>query len=351
MQSTNSNDIYLSPSPHFSSPIKSWQIMLCVIVALLPECVMGVIYFGLPALITILVSVASCVLFEGLFQKLIKQPVQIKDLSAVVTGILLALTLPSTTPIWMTILGAFFAIVVTKGFFGGIGSNVWNPALAGRAFLFISFPVAMGQNWVPSLKGASKTVTDALTSATSVDVLTSATPLALGEHFLDFFTSKQGAYWNLFTGNHGGTIGETCIIAILASFIFLLITGVIDWRAPLTMVLTSSIFTFVFGEKGFFTGDVIFNLLSGGLLFGATFMVTDYTTAPVTKKGRLVFGAGCGLITFLIRRFGGYPEGVMFSILIMNSIVPFLNKLSGRKYGYGLKKSQAKKEIKNGGKA
>lgn len=308
MADNNSNNIYLSPGPHFSGIIKSNFIMLMVVVSLLPECVMGVIYFGIPALITILVSVASCVVFEAIFQKLIKKPVSVGDFSAVVTGVLLALTLPPTLPVWMTILGALFAIVVAKGFFGGLGCNVWNPALTGRAFLFMSFPAAMGSAWV-----------------TPFDAVSTATPLANPAAYTD--------YWQLFTGCHGGTIGETCIIAILCSALFLLVTKIIDWRAPLAMVATTALCTFIAG------GDVLFTLLSGGLLFGATFMVTDYTTAPLTKGGRLVFGAGCGLITFLIRQFGGYPEGVMFSILIMNSIVPFLNKISRRKYGYNLKKN------------
>lgn len=313
MQETIVNDMYLSPSPHFSSKRKSWQIMLFVIIALLPECAAGVFYFGIPALITILVSVATCVLSEALFQMAVKRPVQIKDLSAVVTGILLALTLPPTTPVWMTILGAVFAIVITKGFFGGIGCNVWNPALSGRAFLMISFPVALGANWV----------------APGADAVSAATPLA---------HSAQFSLWDLFIGNHAGSIGETSIALILVSAVFLLATKTIDWRAPLAMVLTCSVCTFLAGSDG------LFNLLSGGLLFGAVFMVTDYTTAPVTKPGRCIFGAGCGLITFLIRQFGGYPEGVMFSILIMNSIVPFLNKISRRKYGYSKQKNGVKKE-------
>ena len=317
MQETVSNEIYLSPGPHFSSKRKSWQIMLFVIIALLPECAAGVFYFGLPALMTILISVATCVLSEALFQMAIRRPVQIKDLSAVVTGILLALTLPPTTPLWMTVLGAVFAIVVTKGFFGGIGCNVWNPALSGRAFLMLSFPVAIGANWV----------------APGADAVSTATPLAHASNI---------PMWDLFIGNHAGSIGETSIMMILVSAVFLLVTKIIDWRAPLMMVLTCSACSFIAGS------DVLFNLFTGGLLFGAVFMVTDYTTSPVTKPGRYIFGAGCGLITFLIRQFGGYPEGVMFSIMIMNSIVPFLNKLSRRKYGYNLKKNKAENK---GGKA
>lgn len=315
MADNNSNNIYLSPGPHFSGKLKTNMIMLMVVLSLLPECVMGVIYFGIPALITILVSVASCVGFEALFQLVCKRPVSVGDFSAVVTGILLALTLPPTVPFWQTILGAFFAIVVAKGLFGGLGCNVWNPALIGRAFLFVSFPSAMsGSAFVAPF-----------------DAVSAATPLAKPELF---------SMWELFTGNHGGSIGETCIIAILCSLIFLLVTRIIDWRAPLAMVATTCVCTFL--GSGFDVNAVLFALTAGGLLFGATFMVTDYTTAPVTGWGRVVFGAGCGLITFLIRKFGGYPEGVMFSILIMNSLVPFLNKLTRRKYGYPLVKAKAK---------
>lgn len=335
-----SNEINLSPGPHFSAKRKTSTIMKMVCLSLLPECAAGIYYFGIPALITILVSVASCVLFEALFQILIHKKVSVLDFSAVVTGILLALTLPPSLPFWMTILGALFAVVVTKGFFGGLGSNVWNPALSGRAFLIMSFPVAMGSMW-------SKPGFDAITTATplalgspwaknAADAVSSATQLA---NVIPSGSQSQ-FYWNLFIGNHGGCIGETCIAAIVISAIFLLATKIIDWRAPLAMVATCALATFLAG------GDVVFTLLSGGLLFGAVFMVTDYTTSPVTKYGRLVFGAGCGLITFLIRQFGGYPEGVMFSILIMNSLVPFLNNLSTRKYGYGKKTPE-----KKGGKA
>lgn len=313
MADNNSNDINLSPGPHFSGKIKTNMIMLIVVFSLLPECVMGVIYFGLPALITILVSVASCVVFEALFQKLIKRPNTIGDFSAVVTGILLALTLPSNLPVWMTILGAFFSIIVAKGLFGGLGHNIWNPALIGRAFLFISFPTAMGSSFV-----------------TPFDAVSTATPLVKPEMYTDL--------WQLFTGNHAGCIGETCIIAILCSFVFLLFFRVIDWKAPLAMVGTCCLCTFL--SSGFDFNQVLFTLTTGGLLFGATFMVTDYTTTPVTSWGKVIFGAGCGLITFLIRRFAGFPEGVMFSILIMNSLVPFLNKLTRRKYGYNLPKAK-----------
>lgn len=327
MQETYSNEIYLSPTPHFSSKRKTKQIMLLVIVSLLPQCAAGIYHFGLSALTTILVSVASCVLFETLFCLLIKKPVSTGDFSAVITGLLLALTLPPTIPFWMTILGAFFAIIVAKAFFGGIGCNVWNPALTGRAFLVISFPLVMGGGYV--LPGA--------------DAVSSATPLASVMPAAKTFSKEAlDYYWTLFTGNHAGCIGETCIAAIVISAVFLLATKVIDFRAPLMMIITCCLCSLLSGT------DVLYTLMSGGLLFGAVFMATDYTTAPVTKPGRLIFGAGCGLITFLIRRFGGYPEGVMFSILIMNSLVPFLNNVNQRKYGYSPKKNLSSKNIGGG---
>jgi Na+-translocating ferredoxin:NAD+ oxidoreductase subunit D len=311
MAELEKNEIYLSPSPHFTGGNTTQKIMCAVILALLPECVYGVILFGVRALVTILVSVAGTVCFEALFQKLTKHEITINDCSAAVSGILLALVLPPTTPVWMVLLGAAFAIIVAKGFFGGLGANVWNPALTGRAFLFVSFPAALGASWLTP-------ATDAISSATVLSQIKAGT-----------FVADSGTYMQYFLGNRAGCIGETSILLILISFAFLALTRIIDWRAPFTMVATVVLLTWATG------GDVLMALLSGGLLFGATFMVTDFSTAPVTQPGRLVYGAGCGLITFLIRKFGGYPEGVMFSILIMNSFSAFLNKLTWTKYGYG----------------
>ena len=316
-------NIHLSSSPHFSLKMKTQYIMAAVLVALLPECIAGVVFFGWRALVTILVSVASCVLFEFLFQKITKQKVVISNLSAAVTGVLLALVCPPTIPWWMVVIGAACAIIVAKGLFGGIGSNVFNPALTGRAVLFISFPSVMGAKWL------EPHTIDAISSATVLSGLKSGAVSSID-------------YAQYFFGNRAGCIGETSILLILISFAFLFVSRIIDWRAPLAMVLTVCLGAFISGlvKSGTLAGagnEVLINLLTGGLLFGATFMVTDYATAPITKPGRLVFGFGCGLITFLIRRFGGYPEGVMFSILIMNAVAPFLNNLTVRMYGYGKK--------------
>ena len=310
MKKSDENEIYLSSSPHFSDKSSTSGIMLAVVIALLPLCVYGVILFGLPALVTIIVSTACCVVFEMLFQMATKQTVTIKDCSAIVTGILLALVLPPTTPIWMTMLGSAFSIIVAKSFFGGLGANIFNPALAGRAFMFVSFPSELGATWLQP--GA-----DAISSATVLSTIKAGS-----------FAANSDTYLKYFLGNRAGCIGETSIILILLAFIYLFVTRIIDGKATISMVATVALATWISG------GDVVMALISGGLLFGAVFMVTDYATTPVTSWGRIAFGFGCGLITFLIRKFGGYPEGVMFSILIMNAVTPFLNNLTSRKYGY-----------------
>ena len=242
---SDTNTIYLSPGPHVSSRRNTQNIMLFVIIALLPLCICGVVVFGIPALVTLIVSVASTVIFEMLFQKLTKQPVRIKDLSAVVTGIMLALVLPPSTPVWMTILGGLFAIVVAKGFFGGIGANVFNPALTGRAFLFTSFPVALSTWTLP------------------FDTVTGAT--VLSEMKNGVFIADSEVYTNFFLGARAGCIGETSILLLLVAFIFLLVTKIIDWRAPVARVVVTVGATVLAG------GDALMALMSGGLLFGAVF--------------------------------------------------------------------------------
>lgn len=337
MSAPKFSQIYISSSPHFTSGDTTRGIMLAVLVALLPECVYGVITFGIRALVTLVVSVVSAVFFEALFQKITKQKIRISDFSAAVTGVMLALVIPSTAPVWTVMFGALSAVVVAKGLFGGLGANVFNPALTGRAVMFISFPAVMGASWLNVDSGVSKW-NYAASGAANLDAISSATALSkIKEGGFDADSSLLLSY---FIGNRSGCIGETSIMLILLSFVFLLVTGVIDWRTPLAMVGTAALATFaasVIGTHNALSAlkDVLAAVLTGGLLFGAVFMATDYATTPVTKSGRLLFGAGCGMITFLIRRFGGYPEGVMFSILIMNSLTPFLNNLIAVKYGYG----------------
>lgn len=321
---SSAKEVYLSSSPHYTRGDTTQNIMAMVLLALLPECIWGVVTFGLRALLVLIVSVASCVIAEWLFQKATKQKNTIGNLSAAVTGVLLAMVVTPAIPLWMIIVGAVVAIVVAKGMFGGIGSNVFNPALTGRGFMMISFGAAMSSWKDPA-------ALDAVSSATVLSQMKEGAFAADGSTLLQYFL-----------GNRAGCIGEVSVLLLLLSFAFLLVTGIIDWRAPLAMIAAFAAASFIAGlvaagDAAAACSEVLLGLCTGGVVFGAVFMVTDYATTPVTKNGRLVFGFGCGLITFLIRRFGGYPEGVMFSILIMNSVAPFLNRLTARKYGYGKK--------------
>ncbi len=327
MAESDKNEIYLSSSPHYRATASTRQVMLAVVVSLIPIAVYGVWLFGLSALITLVVAVVSCVAFEAVFRLATKQDLRIGDFSAVITGLLLAMVMPPAAPVWMTVLGSLFAIVVAKEFFGGLGANVFNPALSGRAFLVVSFTTPMTTWLVPRTSSPLDTFTSAtpLAYLKPVDgMVNSAT--ALADQFGEF--SALDVYWKMFTGQRAGCIGESAIPFILLAFVLLTIIRVIDWRAPLAMIGTTLAVTALAGI------DPVMTVLSGGLLFGAVFMTTDYATSPVTPGGRLLFGAGCGLITALIRVFGGFPEGVMFSILIMNALVPFLNRIIPRKYGW-----------------
>ena len=315
----------LGSSPHITTPVNTRMIMAFVLIALAPSAIAGIIFFGIPALLTILVSIAAASLGEFFFRKITKQAPRNKDLSAIITGLILALCLPPATPLWMTALGAVFAIVVAKEFFGGLGANVFNPALVGRAFLLMSFPAALTTWTQPQILAQT---TSTLSSA---DAISSATPLAVikaGETLDSLGANYTEILQTLFLGSHTGTIGETSILAILLGFIFLLVVKVIDWRTPLSMLAVIAVFSFALGR------DPLIAVLAGGAAFGAIFMATDYVTSPLTKKGRIIFGCGAGIITVLIRQWGLYPEGVTFSILIMNAATPFLNRLLPKKYGY-----------------
>ncbi|MCL1928805.1 MAG: RnfABCDGE type electron transport complex subunit D [Treponema sp.] len=345
-------ELYLGSSPHIGTPIRTHMIMAQVIIALAPVTIFGIVIYGLQALGVVVVSVISAVLGEALFRKIIKKENRTGDLSAVVTGLLLALILPPGVPLHYVALGAVFATVVAKEFFGGLGANVFNPALIGRAFLLMSFPAAM-TSWIKpkaALDTMSVTLSaagaDAVSAASrsglSLDSITGATPLGVikmggtvsdvGSQFTALGLAGGSDYFSilktLFFGHHDGTIGESSIMLILAAFFFLLVTRVIDWRAPAAMIASAFLLSLCLGT------DPLFSILAGGLLFGAVFMVTDYTTAPLTAKGKLIFGAGAGIITVLIRRWGNFPEGVTYGILIMNAVTPFLNRLLQKKYGY-----------------
>ena len=323
--------LLLAPGPHIASPENSTGPMRNMLIALTPVSVFGVFIFGLPALLNIIVAVAAAVLGESLFRIIIRRPVRAKDLSAGVSGLLLALIIPPSMPLWMTALGSFFAVIVAKEFFGGLGANVFNPALIGRAFLLMSFPAAMTTWHHPGKFPLS--LTDAVSGASPLGVYSSDTGC--------FAPSSEG-YWQsmkeLFWGYHAGSTGETSVMLILSAFLFLLVTKTVDWRAPVSMTVAAAALSFAVGICPLFT------VLSGGLIFGAVFMATDYVTAPVTPWGKIIFGAGAGIIAVLIRRWGGYPEGTSYGILIMNCAVPFLNKLLIRKYGYAAKKKPAKRQ-------
>ena len=330
--------LYISSSPHIGSPVSARKLMTRVLIALTPISVFGVVLFGFPALVTILVSIGAAELAEALFRKITRRDLRNGDLSAAVTGLLLALVLPPGTPLWITALGAVFAIVVVKEFFGGLGANVFNPALVGRAFVLMSFPVAATTWAVPR---AFFAVAPAAANG-AVDVLSGATPLGIikmGGTIADMGAGLAAAglagssdYWSvlgsLFLGFRGGCIGESSILLILVGFVYLLLTRTIDWRAPVSMIVSLFAFSFFIGN------DPLFSVLSGGLIFGAVFMTTDYVTAPLTAKGKLIFGLGAGLITAFIRQWGNYPEGVTYGILIINAVTPFLNRLLQKKYGF-----------------
>jgi len=289
----------LAVSPHIKSRETTGKIMWSVVIALLPVSFMGIYLFGIHSLYIILVSIIAAISTEGLFQIITKRKIRIFDGSSVVTGILLALILPSTVSLWIPALGSFFAIFLVKELFGGLGHNIFNPALAARAILLASFPLIM-TSWVSPF-----------------DAISCATPLAIVKENL---LSPLPSYFNLFIGTRSGCIGETSALAVLLGATFLFLRRIISWHIPVTFMATVALFSLGAGK------DPLFQVLSGGLILGAFFMATDYTTSPITKKGQIMFGFGCGVITSLIRFWGGYPEGVCYSILLMNCLVPLIDR-------------------------
>ncbi|MEG1719632.1 MAG: RnfABCDGE type electron transport complex subunit D [Clostridia bacterium] len=305
----NKENLIVTVSPHLRSDDNTRSIMGDVIIALLPTLVMAVIFFSYRVLIVTAISVVSCVLFEYLYELLLKKPNTIGDLSAVVTGILLAFVLPPSVPYWIPVIGAFFAIVIVKQLFGGIGKNFVNPALAARAFL-MSWPTIMTTFIAPFATGA---------------IISSATPLVTLKGHAGVIPGQN--LFQMFIGERGGSIGETSALFLLIGGAYLVIRKVINLRIPLIYISTVALLTFLF-PMGY--GRVYFmlaNLLSGGLMLGAIFMATDYSTSPVTKYGQIFYAVGCGVLTVLFRYFGGYPEGVCYSILIMNCVSWLLDKI------------------------
>jgi len=301
------NNLLVSGSPHIHKQASISRIMWMVVISLIPAGIAGIIIFGWDALWVTAVSVIAAVLTELIFGILTKKKVTVFDGSAVITGILLAFNLPSGVPLWLPIVGAIFSIAIGKQVFGGIGQNIFNPALVGRVFLMASWPKYM----------------TTFTRPFSYDAITSATPLAL---LKEGKALEHVSYLNLFLGNHGGCIGEVCILALLIGAAILLIKGYISWHIPVTYIFTTAVFAYIFGGDKLFAGDWLFHILSGGLILGAFFMATDYVATPLTAKGQLIFGVGCGLLTAVIRLWGGYPEGVSYAILMMNAATPFIDR-------------------------
>ena len=291
----------VSSSPHIKSNDSVQGIMRDVIIALIPATVAGIYFFGVKALLVTLVSVLSCIAAEALWQKLTHRKVTIGDLSAVVTGLLIAFNLPAAVPLWLPAIGGFFAIIIVKQFFGGIGQNIMNPALAARAFLLASWPVHMTNFTV-----------DGVSSATALAILKS------GE-------GELPSLFNIFIGNVGGCIGETSVIALLIGGAYLLYKKIISWHTPVAYIGSVFILTTILG-RDLITASALYEIFAGGLILGAFFMATDYTTSPMTKKGQLIFGLGCGALTTIIRLYGGYAEGVSYAILLMSLAVPFIDK-------------------------
>jgi electron transport complex protein RnfD len=346
---TKINRFQVSISPHIRDGTDIPKIMYSVVLALSPAMVGAIYFFGFRALVLTLISVLSAMIAEAVVQKMRKQTLTILDGSAIVTGILLAFNLPPGVPFWIPIVGSVFAIAIAKHPFGGLGYNPMNPALLGRAVLLASWPVHMTKDWLkpfwwqsPGYNFFSWKVTE---NRAIVDAISSATPLNLVKNSKEILVNSASfppeivskasqaidtmfdSTKDLFTGNVGGCIGETSALLLLVGALFLIYKRYITWRIPFSYILTVAILGWIFGGKsGFFTGDMLFQVLSGGLILGAFFMATDMVTSPLSKKGHLIFGFGCGVLTVVIRIVGGYPEGVSYSILLMNLTVPLIDR-------------------------
>lgn len=316
-----SNKLFVEPSPHIRSAWTTQKVMLNVIIALCPALIASIVIFGVGALVLTVICCTSCVLFEWLFGVITKRGDTISDLSAVVTGMLLAFNLPVGIPVYMAIIGCFVAIFIVKMLFGGIGQNFANPAVTARIVLMLSFTSAMTEYSIPlAWKG-------------EVDAVSSATPLAAAQEELP-------SLLDMFLGIKGGCLGETCIVALIIGGIYLMVIGVIQPVTPLSYIGTVAVLMLAY--SGGDTTFTLYQLMSGGLVLGAFFMATDYSTTPLTTKGKLIFGIGCGVITFAIRMFATLPEGVSYSILVMNCLTPIIDRYTMPK---ALGATKAKKEV------
>jgi len=304
------NNLAVSYAPHIRDKITTSRIMLDVIIALIPAFIVSFLVFGPRAILVTAVCMAACVFFEWGFEKLLKRKNTVKDLSAALTGMLLAFNLPVTIPLWQAVFGCFVAIIFVKMLFGGLGKNFVNPAILARVVLMLAFPLAMTTWDVPNW------------SAPHLDTVSGATPLIyiLRGEFYD-----MNKVWYMFLGVHRGSLGETSELALLIGGLYLLARRVITWHIPVTFIGTVFVLAAITGNQP------LFQIFSGGLFLGAIFMATDYVTSPITKTGRIIFGIGCGLFTVMIRFLGSYPEGVSFAILLMNILVPFINKATANR--------------------
>ena len=323
--------LLVSASPHIHSPETTTGVMGDVIISLLPALVMAVVWFGSRALVLTAVCIGTAVLAEWVSRRVMKRPNTLGDLSAVVTGLILALNLPATLPLWMAAIGSIVAIVVVKQMFGGIGQNFVNPAMTARIILMVSFPTAMARWTAP------------LASAWSADAVTTATPMAsLAASSGGNLSADLPSLWQMLVGYHGGSMGEVCALALLVGGVYLIIRRVIFPIIPTAYIGTVAVWMLLAGH-----GDlrfVAYELLGGGLLLGAFFMATDYATSPITAKGKWIFGIGCGIITSVIRLYGSLPEGVSFSIILMNILVPHIERLTlPRAFGAEKEKKEATK--------
>lgn len=304
-----SSSIIVSGTPHVRSKESIQSIMRDVVIALIPASVMGIYYFGIKALMLIAISIVSSVVFEWGYEKILKKPITVTDFSAVLTGLLLALNLPATASWWVPVVGSFVAIVLGKQFYGGLGQNFINPALIGRAFLVAAYPTQT----TGAAFATGRMVVDASTYATPLAELKAGTAVINGE-----------AIKNALIGNVGGCIGETCAIALIIGGVYLIAKHIISWRIPVIYIAVVFILTSLLRGYGVMGG--VYEIFLGGLMLGAFFMATDYVTSPISAKGQIIFAVGCGLLTSFIRVYGGYPEGVSYSILIMNLAVPLIDR-------------------------
>ena len=331
-------------NPHIRGSETTRTIMLDVIIAMCPALIWAIIYFGVEALLLTAVSVIGCVVFEGLYRKLMHKPQSVGDLSAVVTGMLLAFVCPATTPLWMILIGDFFAIVVVKQLFGGIGKNFLNPALAGRAALLASYAGTM-TSWLPAGTKA------AIGGGMPVDVVSAATPLAYLKTGNMDGLKEIASVGDMFLGKIGGSMGEISALMLLIGGVYLLWRKVINWQTPVAYIATVAVLTLLFPKAGSGVEYMLYSIFGGGLFLGAFFMATDYATSPVTAKGQLIYGIGCGLFTVFIRYFGSYNEGVCYSIMVMNCCTALIDKYT-KPVRFGVVKSEGgsremSNEVKN----